>query len=166
MASTGAPTPNIGLNQWLSSDKPERMDFNSDNQKIDDALGDSVEHIDEVKSLIGTLTELETEEKSNIVGAINELKTSLSVTPVAFEIPQSAWLVSGTHPELVFEAVLSVPNLTPGDLIRADFDLSSLGEATKSGIATAGDTIHGAAIFYSQVQPESALSGMYTVYKV
>jgi len=39
MASTGTPTPNIGLNQWLISDNPERADFNSDNQKIDDKLG-------------------------------------------------------------------------------------------------------------------------------
>jgi len=39
MASTGLPTPNIGLNQWQGSDKPERVDFNGDNQKTDDAFG-------------------------------------------------------------------------------------------------------------------------------
>jgi len=39
MASTGTPTPNIGLNQWQSTDKPERVDFNSDNLKVDSALG-------------------------------------------------------------------------------------------------------------------------------
>ena len=38
MASTGIPTPNIGLNQWLSTDKPERLDFISDNLKIDEAF--------------------------------------------------------------------------------------------------------------------------------
>ena len=35
MSSTGTPTSNLGLNQWLPNDKPERADFNSDNQKID-----------------------------------------------------------------------------------------------------------------------------------
>ena len=38
MASTGTPTPNYGLNQWRSSDIPERVDFNEDNKNIDKAL--------------------------------------------------------------------------------------------------------------------------------
>ena len=40
MASTGTPTPNYGLNQWRSSDTPERVDFNSDNWEIDEALNE------------------------------------------------------------------------------------------------------------------------------
>jgi len=35
MSSSGTPTPHLGLNQWLPNDKPERADFNSDNQKIE-----------------------------------------------------------------------------------------------------------------------------------
>jgi len=38
MSSTGTPTPHLGLNQWLPNDKPERVDFDSDNLKIDAAL--------------------------------------------------------------------------------------------------------------------------------
>ncbi|MCI8624643.1 MAG: hypothetical protein HFG26_13425 [Provencibacterium sp.] len=38
MSSTGTATPHIHLNQWQSSDKPERLDFNADNQKIDQAI--------------------------------------------------------------------------------------------------------------------------------
>jgi len=38
MSSTGTPTSHLGLNQWLPNDKPERADFNSDNQKVDAAL--------------------------------------------------------------------------------------------------------------------------------
>ena len=38
MSSTGTATPHAGLNQRQSSDKPERGDFNSDNQKIDAQL--------------------------------------------------------------------------------------------------------------------------------
>ena len=40
MSSTGTSTPNLQLNQWQSSDKPERLDFNADNQKIDQAFAD------------------------------------------------------------------------------------------------------------------------------
>jgi len=35
MSSAGTPTLHLGLNQWLPNDKPERVDFNSDNKKID-----------------------------------------------------------------------------------------------------------------------------------
>ncbi len=37
MASSGQ-TNNFGLNQWLGTDKPTRLDYNSDNLKIDAAL--------------------------------------------------------------------------------------------------------------------------------
>ena len=38
MPSTNT-TPNLGLNSWLSSDKPKRTDFVSDNTIIDTVLG-------------------------------------------------------------------------------------------------------------------------------
>ena len=38
MSSSGTPTSNLGLNQWLPNDKPERVDFDSDNLKIDAAF--------------------------------------------------------------------------------------------------------------------------------
>lgn len=107
MASTGAPTSNIGLNQWLSSDKPERMDFNNDNLKIDTALGENKVEQDEIKGMIGDLSELETEDKSNLVHAMNEIKVTSSISPMTFEIPKEAWHLSGTHPGFAFEAVLS-----------------------------------------------------------
>jgi hypothetical protein len=31
MSSTGTPTPNYELNQWVGTDKPQMVDFNSDN---------------------------------------------------------------------------------------------------------------------------------------
>lgn len=39
MASTNK-TPNLGLNQWLPSDKPKLQDFNRDNEKIDNAVSE------------------------------------------------------------------------------------------------------------------------------
>ena len=38
MSSSGTPSSNYKLNQWAATDKPERADFNSDNQKVDAAL--------------------------------------------------------------------------------------------------------------------------------
>ncbi len=43
MASTSF-TPNLGLCSWQPSDRPKRIDFVSDNQKIDEILGT---HIDD-----------------------------------------------------------------------------------------------------------------------
>lgn len=54
MASTSY-TPNLGLCAWQSQDRPKRMDFVSDNQKIDDVLG---AHIND-KSLHVTAQEKE-----------------------------------------------------------------------------------------------------------
>ena len=38
MASTNS-TPNLGLNSWIETDRPKRMDFVSDNNIIDSVLG-------------------------------------------------------------------------------------------------------------------------------
>lgn len=38
MASSNV-TENLQLNQWQGADKPKMADFNSDNQKIDEAIG-------------------------------------------------------------------------------------------------------------------------------
>lgn len=38
MASSSS-TANLHLNQWLGSDKPKMEDFNSDNRKMDEAVG-------------------------------------------------------------------------------------------------------------------------------
>ncbi len=48
MASTNR-TPNLGLNSWLETDRPKRVDFVSDNSIIDSVLGshitDTVSHL-------------------------------------------------------------------------------------------------------------------------
>lgn len=48
MSSTNK-TGNLGLNSWIGSDVPKREDFNSDNAKIDTAVGghmhDTVQHV-------------------------------------------------------------------------------------------------------------------------
>lgn len=50
MSSTNK-TKKLGLNSWIGSDKPERTDFNTDNEKIDKALSehteDAVVHIND-----------------------------------------------------------------------------------------------------------------------
>lgn len=50
MSSTNK-TKNLGLNSWIGSDKPKRLDFNTDNEIIDRAVSEHKEnttvHIDE-----------------------------------------------------------------------------------------------------------------------
>ena len=50
MSSTNK-TKNLGLNSWIGSDKPERIDFNTDNEKLDkvitEHIQDTVVHIDD-----------------------------------------------------------------------------------------------------------------------
>lgn len=50
MASS-SQTASLRLNQWMSADKPKMEDFNSDNRKIDEAVGahlqDAMKHISE-----------------------------------------------------------------------------------------------------------------------
>jgi hypothetical protein len=40
--SSSAKTPILGLNKWSGADKPQRMDFNNDNDKIESQLGNHV----------------------------------------------------------------------------------------------------------------------------
>lgn len=56
-------TPNLGLNKWQGNEYAKRADFVDDNQKIDAA--------------IGNIETLKTVEKTNVVGAINEVKDNL-----------------------------------------------------------------------------------------
>jgi len=53
-------TENLGLNKWEGNEYPKRTDFVNDNEIIDEA--------------IGKLESLKTENKSNIVAAVNEVR--------------------------------------------------------------------------------------------
>lgn len=56
-------TPNLGLNQWQGNEYAKRVDFVEDNQKIDTAFGN--------------LEDLTTEEKSDLVAAVNEVDNTV-----------------------------------------------------------------------------------------
>jgi len=81
MSSSGTPTPHLGLNQWLPNDKPERADFNSDNQKIEAAMGNKV------NKSIQSLTGIDVENYSWETGYFS---TTTSVTGLPFS---SAWRI-------------------------------------------------------------------------
>lgn len=50
MSSTNKTTY-LGLNSWLGTDKPQRADFNTDNELIDTAIGEHFE--DEIRHITG-----------------------------------------------------------------------------------------------------------------
>ena len=71
MASTNK-TANYDLSQYVGTDKPTYLnDYNSDMLKIDEGIHDAQVKADE----IGDLTNLLTDNKNNIVSAINEVDT-------------------------------------------------------------------------------------------
>lgn len=83
MSSTNSTT-HYELSQFVGSDKPAWLgDYNSDMAKIDAGVYSAQStatgadgKADTNTNAIGTLTNLTTTEKSNLVGAINEVKTS------------------------------------------------------------------------------------------
>lgn len=80
MASTNK-TANYNLSQFIGSDKPAWLgDYNSDMNKIDTAIKSAADSATAASgeatsagTAIGTLTNLTTDEKTNLVGAINEV---------------------------------------------------------------------------------------------
>ena len=95
----------------------------------------------------------------------NRLLDEAIIVPVAFTINATAWQSSTAYPGYEFQAILSVPGVTPGDLIRADFDLTSIISAEESVLAAAGSVSANSAIFYAKANPGVDLTGIYTVYK-
>ena len=77
MASTNK-TQYYNLSQYLGSDKPTYLgDYNTDMQNIDRGIHEAFEKASANETHIGTLSNLETLTKENLVKAINELKTNL-----------------------------------------------------------------------------------------
>lgn len=76
MASTNQTT-HYGLSQYVGSDKPTYLvDYNQDMSKIDGGIYDAKSLADTNKDSIGTLSNLTTTNKNNLVSAINEVNSS------------------------------------------------------------------------------------------
>ena len=83
MASTNKTT-NLELSQYIGTDKPTYLgDYNSDMLKIDTAsgtLGNAIQtvagNLQTTNSNIGTLSSLQTTDKTSIVNAVNEVNTN------------------------------------------------------------------------------------------
>ena len=74
MASTNKTT-HYNLSQYVGSDKPTYLvDYNTDMSNIDTGIYNAKSEADNNASKIGTLTNLETTTKTDLVSAINELK--------------------------------------------------------------------------------------------
>lgn len=76
MASTNSTT-HYELSQYIGTDKPTYLvDYNSDMSKIDTGIYGAKLKADNNETSIGTLSSLQTSEKSNLVGAVNEVNTN------------------------------------------------------------------------------------------
>lgn len=77
MSSTNKTT-HYNLSQYTASDKPTYLvDYNSDMSNIDTGIYNAQTEATANTSAIGTLSNLTTTEKSNLVGAINEVDSDL-----------------------------------------------------------------------------------------
>lgn len=109
-------TTNLGLNQWSGNEYPKRLDFLEDNAAIDGA--------------VGKLANLTTDDKTNLVGAINEHETQINSLDV-----NKADLIDGKVPA---EQLPEMNYLTPtGD--SKDNKVTFTEAITDVDIAT-GDT--------------------------
>ena len=78
MASTNK-TNNFNLSQFIETDKPTFLgDYNTDMNKIDDAMQVNKLASENNNNSIGNLQELNTQNKLNLVNAINEVNSSLT----------------------------------------------------------------------------------------
>lgn len=78
MASTNK-TNNFNLSQFIETDKPTFLgDYNTDMNKIDDALEANKLNNENNNNSIGNLQELDTQNKLNLVKAINEVNEKAS----------------------------------------------------------------------------------------
>ena len=76
MASTNSTT-HYELSQYIGTDKPTYLvDYNQDMSKIDAGIYGAKSKADNNETSIGTLSSLQTTEKSNLVGAVNEVNTN------------------------------------------------------------------------------------------
>lgn len=78
-SSTNATT-HYELSQYVGSDKPTYLvDYNSDMNKIDTGIYNADAQATQNANNIGTMSNLNTTEKSSLVGAINEVNTQVGV---------------------------------------------------------------------------------------
>ena len=106
MASTNK-TNNFNLSQFIETDKPTFLgDYNTDMNKIDDAMKVNKLASENNNNSIGNLQELDTQNKLNLVNAINEVSSSLTnidakveslnnnVTDLINDATNAEWLVN------------------------------------------------------------------------
>lgn len=106
MASTNK-TNNFNLSQFIETDKPTFLgDYNTDMNKIDDAMQANKLTGENNNNSIGNLQELDTQNKLNLVNAVNEVNSSLTnidtkveslnnnVTDLINDAMNAEWLVN------------------------------------------------------------------------
>ncbi len=102
-------TLNLGLNQWKENEYPKRIDFVNDNVIIDGA--------------VGKLSGLETEDKSDLVAAVNEVRGQIK-NLAAYGV------ASGTN---TYTAIIAgITALIEGFTVRVKFTNANTGASTLS----------------------------------
>ena len=131
MASTNSTT-HYELSQYIGTDKPTYLvDYNQDMSKIDTGIYDAKSEADTNKTAIGTLSNLTTTNKTNLVSAVNEVNDKTST------IGDVTTLTTTNKTNLV-SAVNEVNSKTTGI-----GDLSDLATASKTDLVSAINEVDG-----------------------
>lgn len=131
MASTNSTT-HYELSQYIGTDKPTYLvDYNQDMSKIDTGIYDAKSEADTNKTAIGTLSNLTTTNKTNLVSAVNEVNDKTST------IGDVTTLTTTNKTNLV-SAVNEVNSKTTGI-----GDLGDLATASKTDLVTAINEVDG-----------------------
>lgn len=91
-------TTHYDLSQYVASDKPTYLiDYNQDMAKIDAGIYDAMSKATVNESNIGTMQDLSTTAKNNLVSAINEINTQLGTNTTNIGINASNIATLGTN---------------------------------------------------------------------
>ena len=127
MASTNK-TENLGLNLWDGTDRPQRVDFNSDNMLIDEALGS---HIDNTSL---HLTETEKARVKRPVQNLSYMGSGESTATVTLPLVPSMVLVfCEGKPHSVYDSTKSCTKVYCG--------MAVYGAGATSGVTLEGGTL-------------------------
>lgn len=155
MSSTNQTT-HYELSQYIGSDKPTYLvDYNGDMSKIDTAIYNAKNEADTNATSIGTLANLTTDTKTNIVSAINEVDSHADTNASNIASNTSAIETNTTNIGTNTTNIGTLANLnttTKTNLVSAineivaKFNLSTINTYTKDDMTASGCTVTGGTI--------------------
>ena len=133
-------TTHYNLSQYIGTDKPTYLvDYNSDMNKIDTAIYGADSKATQNTNNIGTMSNLNTTEKSNLVGAINEVNTQVETNTGNISTNTSNISTLGTNQGVMTNLTTTEKSNLVGAIneVKAVNDTQNTNIGTLSNLSTA-----------------------------